>query len=79
MRQIYFDWELCRVREGYYQVRSGIDYCIQRACAYAVCNSLFLVPRNRPSHPSHDGMFSSSTSAPYIVLPFTTCICPAVL
>jgi isocitrate lyase len=32
---IYFDWELCRVREGYYQTRAGIDYCIQRARAYA--------------------------------------------
>jgi len=32
---VYFDWELCRVREGYYQIRAGIDYCIQRARAYA--------------------------------------------
>ena len=32
---IYFDWEKCRVREGYYQLRAGIDYCIQRARAYA--------------------------------------------
>mmetsp|Transcript_163 Transcript_163/g.362 ORF Transcript_163/g.362 Transcript_163/m.362 type:complete len:594 (-) Transcript_163:71-1852(-) len=32
---IYFDWEKCRVREGYYQLRSGISYCIQRAIAYA--------------------------------------------
>lgn len=32
---IYFDWELCRVREGYYQTKPGIDYCIQRARAYA--------------------------------------------
>lgn len=32
---VYFDWELCRVREGYYQLRAGIDYCVQRAIAYA--------------------------------------------
>jgi isocitrate lyase len=32
---IYFDWESCRVREGYYRLRSGIDYCIQRARAYS--------------------------------------------
>jgi len=32
---VYFDWELCRVREGYYQIKAGIDYCIQRARAYA--------------------------------------------
>lgn len=32
---VYFDWELCRVREGYYQLKAGIDYCVQRARAYA--------------------------------------------
>ena len=32
---IYFDWEKCRVREGHYQLRPGIDFCIQRARAYA--------------------------------------------
>jgi isocitrate lyase len=33
--QIYFDWEKCRVREGYYQLKPGISYCVQRARAYA--------------------------------------------
>jgi len=32
---IYFNWEKCRVREGYYQLKAGIEYCIQRARAYA--------------------------------------------
>ena len=32
---IYLDWEACRVREGYYRIKPGIDYCIQRARAYA--------------------------------------------
>lgn len=32
---IYFDWEGCRVREGYYQIKPGIDFCIQRARAYS--------------------------------------------
>jgi len=32
---VYFNWELCRVREGYYRIRPGITYCIQRALAYA--------------------------------------------
>ncbi|KAL3915903.1 MAG: hypothetical protein SGILL_005430 [Bacillariaceae sp.] len=32
---VFFDWELCRVREGYYQISAGIDYCVQRARAYA--------------------------------------------
>jgi len=33
--QVYFDWEKCRVSEGYYQVRAGIDYCVERARAYS--------------------------------------------
>jgi isocitrate lyase len=32
---IYFDWDACRVREGYYRIKPGIDYCIQRARAYS--------------------------------------------
>ena len=32
---VFFDWEACRVREGYYQIKAGIEYCIQRARAYA--------------------------------------------
>jgi isocitrate lyase len=32
---VYFDWELCRVREGYYRIKPDIDYCIQRARAYS--------------------------------------------
>ena len=37
---IYFDWELCRVREGYYLINPGIEYCIQRARAYAPYSDL---------------------------------------
>jgi len=32
---IYLDWEVCRVREGYYRVKAGLDYCIRRGRAYA--------------------------------------------
>eukprot|EP00538_Stauroneis_constricta_P013114 CAMPEP_0119550496 /NCGR_PEP_ID=MMETSP1352-20130426/4000_1 /TAXON_ID=265584 /ORGANISM="Stauroneis constricta, Strain CCMP1120" /LENGTH=576 /DNA_ID=CAMNT_0007596369 /DNA_START=352 /DNA_END=2082 /DNA_ORIENTATION=+ len=32
---VYFDWELCRAREGYYKIKPSIDYCIKRAHAYA--------------------------------------------
>eukprot|EP00934_Nitzschia_sp_Nitz4_P009066 Nitzschia sp. Nitz4//scaffold23_size168460//110851//112846//NITZ4_002232-RA/size168460-snap-gene-0.110-mRNA-1//1//CDS//3329543674//9056//frame0 len=35
VNSVFFDWEACRVREGYYQLRAGIAYCIQRARAYA--------------------------------------------
>lgn len=32
---IYLDWEACRVREGYYRIKPGIQYCIRRGRAYA--------------------------------------------
>ena len=32
---IYFDWEACRVREGYYRIKPGIEYCVRRGRAYA--------------------------------------------
>ena len=34
-QSVYFDWEACRVREGYYRIKPGVEYCIQRARAYA--------------------------------------------
>jgi isocitrate lyase len=37
---VFFDWESCRVREGYYQIKCGIDYCIQRAKAYSPYSDL---------------------------------------
>eukprot|EP00529_Nitzschia_sp_RCC80_P011813 CAMPEP_0113451388 /NCGR_PEP_ID=MMETSP0014_2-20120614/6313_1 /TAXON_ID=2857 /ORGANISM="Nitzschia sp." /LENGTH=580 /DNA_ID=CAMNT_0000342743 /DNA_START=324 /DNA_END=2069 /DNA_ORIENTATION=+ /assembly_acc=CAM_ASM_000159 len=48
---VYFDWELCRVREGYYQIRAGIDYCIQRACAYAPYTDLIWMETGVPGIP----------------------------
>lgn len=32
---IYLDWEACRVREGYYRIKPGIEYCIRRGRAYS--------------------------------------------
>jgi isocitrate lyase len=32
---ISLDWEACRVREGYYRIKPGIEYCIRRGRAYA--------------------------------------------
>lgn len=49
--QIYFDWELCRVREGYYQLSAGIDYCIQRARAYAPYADLIWMETKIPGIP----------------------------
>jgi len=48
---VYFDWELCRVREGYYQIKPGIEYCIQRACAYAPYSDLIWMETKVPGIP----------------------------
>ncbi|CAM9252292.1 unnamed protein product [Phaeothamnion confervicola] len=34
-REIHFDWEAPRSREGYYRVAGGVDYCVARGRAYA--------------------------------------------
>uniref|UniRef100_A0A7S4RWH6 Isocitrate lyase n=2 Tax=Ditylum brightwellii TaxID=49249 RepID=A0A7S4RWH6_9STRA len=46
---VYFDWELCRVREGYYRLKPGIDYCIQRAIAYSPYADLIWMETKIPS------------------------------
>jgi isocitrate lyase len=48
---VYFDWELCRAREGYYRLKSGIDYCIQRARAYAPYCDLIWMETAKPGIP----------------------------
>mmetsp|Transcript_28055 Transcript_28055/g.39435 ORF Transcript_28055/g.39435 Transcript_28055/m.39435 type:complete len:598 (-) Transcript_28055:101-1894(-) len=48
---VYFDWESCRVREGYYRLKSGIDYCIQRARAYAPYADLIWMETAKPGIP----------------------------
>ncbi|ACI64459.1 isocitrate lyase [Thalassiosira pseudonana CCMP1335] len=48
---IYFDWEACRVREGYYRVKPGIEYCIQRARAYAPYADLIWMETATPGIP----------------------------
>lgn len=48
---IYFDWELCRVREGYYQLGAGIEYCIERARAYAPYADLIWMETKIPGIP----------------------------
>ena len=46
---VYFDWEKCRVREGCYQLKSGINYCIQRARAYAPYADLIWMETKYPN------------------------------
>jgi isocitrate lyase len=48
---IYLDWEACRVREGYYRIKPGIDYCIQRARAYAPHADLIWMETATPGIP----------------------------
>ena len=48
---IYLDWEACRVREGYYRIKPGIDYCIQRARAYAPHADLIWMETAKPGIP----------------------------
>jgi isocitrate lyase len=45
---IEFNWEKCRVREGYYQTKPGIMYCIQRARAYAPYADLIWMETAKP-------------------------------
>jgi len=48
---VYFDWEACRVREGYYRIKPGIDYCIRRARAYAPHADLIWMETGKPGIP----------------------------
>lgn len=48
---VYFDWDLCRVREGYYRLKPGIEYCIQRARAYAPHADLIWMETGKPGIP----------------------------
>jgi len=48
---IYLDWEACRVREGYYRIKPGTAYCIQRARAYAPHADLIWMETAKPGIP----------------------------
>jgi isocitrate lyase len=45
---IAWDWERPRVREGYYLVKGGVEYCIQRAKAYAPYCDLLWMETSKP-------------------------------
>eukprot|EP00560_Eucampia_antarctica_P002581 CAMPEP_0197841118 /NCGR_PEP_ID=MMETSP1437-20131217/45990_1 /TAXON_ID=49252 ORGANISM="Eucampia antarctica, Strain CCMP1452" /NCGR_SAMPLE_ID=MMETSP1437 /ASSEMBLY_ACC=CAM_ASM_001096 /LENGTH=574 /DNA_ID=CAMNT_0043450819 /DNA_START=31 /DNA_END=1755 /DNA_ORIENTATION=- len=61
---VYFDWEKCRVREGYYQLKPGIEYCIQRARAYAPHADLIWMETKKPHIPDAK-KFSDGVKAIY--------------
>lgn len=48
---VFFDWDQCRVREGYYRIKAGIDYCIERARAYAPHADLIWMETKVPGIP----------------------------
>lgn len=48
---VYFEWDLCRVREGYFRLKPGIDYCIQRARAYSPHADLIWMETGKPGIP----------------------------
>ncbi|GMI42841.1 hypothetical protein TeGR_g5431 [Tetraparma gracilis] len=48
---IYFDWDCCRPREGFYRVRPGVDWCIARARAYSNHADLCWMETGKPGIP----------------------------
>ena len=49
---IQWDWEKPRVREGYYVVKGGVDFCIARAKAFAPYADLIWMETSKPVY--HD-------------------------
>lgn len=41
-------WESCRSRDGFYQIKSGVDYCIARGLAYAPYADLLWMETSTP-------------------------------
>lgn len=47
-RDVYFDWDAPRSREGYFRVKGGVDYCVARAVAYAPHADLLWMETAKP-------------------------------
>jgi len=45
---IEWDWEKARVREGYYQVKGSVDYCVARGVAFAPYCDLLWMETSKP-------------------------------
>eukprot|EP00904_Undaria_pinnatifida_P004702 jgi/Undpi1/14232/HiC_scaffold_9.g03881.m1 len=50
-KQIHFDWDAPRSREGYFKLRGGVDYCIARGRAYAPHADLLWMETAKPNIP----------------------------
>ncbi len=46
--EMYFDWDVCRTREGYYRYQGGTPACIARGCAYAKYADLIWMETKKP-------------------------------
>eukprot|EP00903_Cladosiphon_okamuranus_P014471 g13424.t1 len=50
-KQVYFDWDAPRSREGYFKLKGGVDYCIARGRAYAPHADLLWMETAKPNIP----------------------------
>lgn len=47
--EIFFDWDSCRAREGYYRIKGGVEFCIHRGRAFAPYADLVWMETGLPS------------------------------
>jgi len=45
---VFFDWDKCRVSEGYYQLRTSLEHAIQRSLTFAPYADLLWTESSRP-------------------------------
>ncbi|CAN0131923.1 unnamed protein product [Pylaiella littoralis] len=50
-KEVYFDWDAPRSREGYFKLKGGVDYCIARGRAYAKHADLLWMETAKPNIP----------------------------
>ncbi|BFZ57512.1 isocitrate lyase 1 [Savitreella phatthalungensis] len=48
---IYFDWDACRSREGYYRYQGGTEACVDRAICYAPYAELLWMETKNANYP----------------------------
>eukprot|EP00493_Phyllostaurus_siculus_P001351 UN01359 len=49
--EIFWNMDMPRSREGYYQIRGGVEFCIERAKAYAPYSDLIWMETKKPGLP----------------------------
>jgi len=61
---IFFDWDACRSREGYYRYQGGTQACVERAIAYApYAEMLWMETKNAGYEQAHE--FATGVKAVY--------------